>query len=1001
MLGILGTTALLMDGAADDSWGKPRERAVLATLVVHAGRVVPIDTLIRWAWPEDTPVPQNPIQTFYTYATRIRTSLQRLPSPPLLRAGQGGYRLDMDRSRIDHHRFRDLVAQARAYANSRQPKRVVEQVEQALRLWRGVPLADLSSEPARIWRAGVMRNEWLAAHVTMVEALLSLKRFDDAIVQLDDLSVDHPDDVNLANLRLTALYGQHRSTDAVAFYLATWRRLRDDGDEQAVQHLRRHHTALQAEHGSAHQPQPAVVPRQLPHARADFVGRRDLLAALDAAVGGPTSPPMNGVVILDGPGGVGKTALALHWAHQNRHRFAGGDLFVNLFGFSDRVRLEHATVVDDLLTALGHPPDRDSSPRTRELLLSSMLAGRHTLVVLDNARDTAHVRDLVSLLSSSLVLVTSRQRLSTLRTETGARRVSVRPMSAADATDMLAGQLTGRGQVADEHHARLAELCGGLPLLITLLAEHVADWSPIRVAEYSTQLDRRQLLVGIGDHGDGVANGEACFAQSYDALAEPDRRLFGLLALHPGPDISVAAAGACDGRTIRETAASLARLAGAHLLEAHPDIGERYRCHDLLAEFAAHRVERDELPETRTAAERRILSYFVSAATAACRTMYPSYNVAPSVREVDEVAVEFADPARARTWFDRERATLVAAVRQAFDHGHHHHCWRLADPLVTFFDRLGRNADARAVRELALRSARAAQDKGGEVSNLIGLGMGCTTLGDLHRAEEYFESALRLIEDGGFERAQASILHHLGRLAMLRGEPTEALTRYERGLDIAERIQDQEALCWLHCRIGHALRTLDRHEQALVHLHDARWLARQIGERSAEATSLADLGAVHRDMGELATAAGHCEQALTIAEETPDLAAAARICVVLCEINSARKQSRIAIRYGLRAVEVCRETQNLADQAHALEVLGGVQHSCGDLVDAELSWRQAADLYEHTGNAAKATSLRAAVAELPALRHDALPTPRRDGVGEDTIHLRNETPTAHSRDTTE
>jgi DNA-binding SARP family transcriptional activator len=284
LVGILGTTALLLDGEVNDTWGKPRERAVLATLAVHVNKVVSISTLIRWAWPTDKPIPQNPADTFHMYAARIRRALRGLPTQARILAGQGGYRLEMDKSKIDYFRFRELMAQA-----AQEPAQAISLLESALTLFRGAPVADLSSPLAEAWRAGVIQNQLLAAHTMLIEQLIAVRRFDEAITRLDDLHADYPDEVTLAALRLSALFGARRSTNATAFYFATRQKLRNHGDDQAAEHLRRHHDALWAQHTSAHRPAPATPPRQLPPAHQRFVGRGELLDLLDAAA----IPPPN------------------------------------------------------------------------------------------------------------------------------------------------------------------------------------------------------------------------------------------------------------------------------------------------------------------------------------------------------------------------------------------------------------------------------------------------------------------------------------------------------------------------------------------------------------------------------------------------------------------------------------------------------------------------------------------------------------------------------------
>ncbi len=982
-LGILGTTALLIDGKVDDNWGKPRERAVLATLAVHVGRVVQIDTLIRWAWPADTPVPRNPAPTFHTYAARIRRALRRLPTPADLRPGQGGYRLEMAKELIDHHRFRALVTRARGLVDTREPEQAITLMDEALGLWRGTPLADVTSDAASAWRTGVVQNELLSAHRTVVEQLVAVRRFDDAVARLDDLHADYPDDVTLATLRLAALYGWRRGTHATAFYLATRRRLQNNGDDQAAEHLRQSHEALRSEHVVTHRPTPADVPRQLPTDYACFIGRGELLDALDTVTDAYTGRPASGVVIVDGAGGVGKTALVVHWAHQRRNLFPDGELFVNLHGYANRAKVEHTTVVDDFLVALGASPDPTLTPHARERLLSSLLAGRKTLVVLDNVRDTAHIRALVPLLSSSLVLITSRQWLTSLHTETGARRIFVEPMTAAEGTALLSAQLGPRSEVDETQRAGLARLCGGLPLLLTVLAGDLSGKPATGIGEYAALVDRRRLVVGLDDHGDGATSGAACFAPSYEALAPPERRLFRLLTLHPGPDIGLDAACACGGRPVAETAKSLAKLAGAHLLEEAGTV-HRYRFHDVLAEYAAHCRDRDEPPGEQDAAAHRVLDYYVGSATHACRSAYRSYHPPPPLAAGTGVApTTFADPDCAQRWFGRERTNLTSAITFAVERDYHEHAWRLADPVTTFFDRGGCNVDSRAVREIALRSTRATGNREAEASTLSGLGMAHMNLGDHTAAHRCLTAALRLVVEVGPARGVSSIMQQLGRVALRQGDTAAALDLFRRAMAVALRNGEREGVCWAHCRLGEALRTIDQHQEALVHLHRACRLAQEIGETSAEATSLTEIGAIHRELGELTTAAKHCERALVVAERAPDLAATAQICVVLCEINQARRRARQAIEYGRRAVELCERTHDLARQAHALEVLGNTQHGCGDHVDAVVAWRQAVDLYEHAGGTVAAARVRDKIATVPSHYQKMVPTARAGAAAAD------------------
>jgi DNA-binding SARP family transcriptional activator/tetratricopeptide (TPR) repeat protein len=934
MLGILGTTALLLDGGPDDTWGKPRERAVLATLLVHANETVPVEKLVSWVWPKDKPAPLQPGPTFDTYVARIRRTLARLPSPPQLFTEDGGYRLTVDRSRVDLHQFRVLFAAARAQAGNN-PGRAFDLVEGALWLWRGLPLADLVTEPARRWREQVLHDEWRTAHTVRVRALLDLGREDAALAALDDLQADYPDDLELANLRLTALYHRRRFVDATRYFLTTWHRLRADGDELAAHLLRQHHSVLAEAHPAPVMPEPTLVPRQLPPDVADFVGRRAELAALDDA-------GSSGVLVLDGPGGVGKTALAVHWAHRVRAQFPDGDLFVNMRGFTRNSQVDPAAVVDHFLTALGQPPDPTLSRRARERLLSVLVADRRILVVLDNVRDADQVRSLLELLPSCLVLVTGRGRLSL---SASALRIPVRSMSVETATVLLS--VRAHGRIPDA--ARISTFCGGLPLLLTVVAGQLTGKSPAHVGELVTRLDRRRLLAAVRQDGEHSPRGEPCLTWAYHALAAQERRLFRLLALHPGEDISAEAAYACDGRTPAETIRSLVYLVAARLLEPSDEL-DRFSRHDVLAEFAGRCLDRDETAEERQAAWVRLLEFHIAAAAGAARMVCPGYMTAA------DHAVLFADADEASTWFRRERFTLSAAVRQAYDEGCHDHVRRLVEPVAALLEWSGSAIESRAIRQLAVDSAEVLGDRASGA--LYRLGTAHMLVDDHDAARKCLAAAARMAPADDLRVGHVSMLDQMGQLAMLRGDTAEALTLFRRGVAVAERAEDLAGLCWLHCRIGQALRVAERMDEALAHLRQARTTAAHAGERSALATSLAEVGAIHRELGDCSAALAYCEEALAIAETVPDLTAAALICVTLSTIGWERRWFDKAVTYSRRGVELLRGTQDLVTQARVAVAHGDALYHSGESHEAMLMWQQAADLYDRAGYRVLAVRLR-------------------------------------------
>ena len=949
-----------MAGDAVDGWGRRREKALLAALLTRPNTAFSAGELADWLWGDD--LPQRPAAALSTNVSRLRKALDHLSVDADLQAANGTYRITVARETIDYHVFRNLMSEARNRSQRGDHRTAGDISARALALWRGEPLADLASERANAWRISTVHNEWLPANIFLIENLLRDHSPDEAISLLDELQGKHPQEIRLITLRMSALHDLGRGDEATDLYLATARRLRADRDDHAALYLRRHQDSLSAALNYSAPGTPATdgagalaaPPRLLPPAISGFVGRaeqlRDLDTAADTASAAGGGHGIRGVVTVDGMAGVGKTALVLHWGHQARDRFPGGTLYANLDGFSDRDAVGHDTVVDDFLIALEHPPQPDSSPRHRQVQLNKLLSGRRTLVVLDNARNTDHIRDLLPVLANTLLVVTSRQHLTTLTTLTGARRIHVEPMDPAESSALLtrhSGLDTLDERTADRAH----HLCAGLPLVLHLLADHLAQNSDRAPAAVLDQLNRYRLITTLGDTGDGTINASALFRQSYLALPPPERRLMRLLPLCPGPDFSAATCGACDGRTPDDTARSLAILVGAHLLEG-PDHSDRYHFHDLLAEFAAHCLDTDETEIGRRDAERRILTFYLRSADKAAGILYPGLPTAPPLpgTDTDPLPAQITDREQARRWFDQERTALVLAVAMASDHGHHHLAWLLADPVATDFGRCGYLHDSRAVREYAVVSARADGHAIAEASALVGLGMDCMLEASHQQARDCFTDALRLVEEHHHERGQAAVLHQLGRLEALQDNNRAALDQFRRSLAIATRTGDTELQAWTDCRIGELLRALDQHDAAVIHLHRAAALAQTIDERSAHASSLNGLAGIFLDRGLLDAATTHCSQALALAESVPDPGVVATILLSMADIALSARNTAAAITHAERALELCERTHNVATEARVHHKLASILRAEGRVDEALPHWQAAARLYHRTGN---------------------------------------------------
>ncbi|HEY0804861.1 MAG TPA: NB-ARC domain-containing protein, partial [Pseudonocardiaceae bacterium] len=526
-------------------------------------------------------------------------------------------------------------------------------------------LAEIDTDRAERWRRTVIDNFWLPANRMLIGEHIRLGELDAALARLDDLQDDYPDNIGLAKSRITVLRQLGRHSDADQTYLDLRRHTRATGDTESAEDLRRFHNQFR---DNTDGPPPSMVPMQLPHATPDFVGREGLFRALDDAATSPAGRWQPAVLVLTGLPGVGKTSAAVHWARRWHDRHGEGAVLVDLHGFDHGPPVEPPRVVDDLLQALAFQVDRIPNHTGRTAKLRELLAQQRLIVVLDNVRDSAQIQEILPLLSTCLVVVTSRQLLTTLAVDYGALEFPVEPLSETDSARFLAGRIGERAQRDPRSVDDLAELCGGLPLALHLVAHNIAPQRGILLSDHVDHLRDLATVLSLGGDGDSPTTTlKAAFKASYRALPDDARRLFRLLAVHPGTDIDVHAAAALAGGPVAE---ALERLVGAHLVERGSTL-DRYRRHDLIRAFAVQ-VVADEPAAERTAAELRMLDFYLHTAYHADQTACYGSTVPMPPLPANVTPLTFTDELSATVWCLTERHNLVAVVGIAAEHGHHH-----------------------------------------------------------------------------------------------------------------------------------------------------------------------------------------------------------------------------------------------------------------------------------------------------------------------------------------
>ncbi|WP_455569039.1 BTAD domain-containing putative transcriptional regulator [Streptomyces griseoruber] len=906
---VLGTLRVYR-GETELDVGGPQERAFLALLLARPGQPVAMTEIVDVLWGAEPP------RSAVNVVRRHVGSLRRLLEPGLparaegrwLVRDAGGYRLVTEGDRADLPRFRALRETARHSADTA-PARAAELLTEALGLWHG-PIGDGIPAPARghpLFDA--IERERLSAARELADAALRAGLPEPALPPLRRAAADHPLDepVHAGLLRLLAAAG-HR-TEARTVYATVRARLAEELGIDPGPELTDAHDALPGE-PAAHGALPYVPPSQLPYDLPLFTGRKaeldEALALFDA------EQPRPGTVVIGAVGGmagVGKTTLAVHWAHRVADRFPDGQLYVNLRGFDPSgAVLEPGEAVRGFLDALGVPPERvPHGLDAQSALYRSTLAGRRVLVVLDNARDAEHVKPLLPGSPGCLTLITSRDELPGLVAAHGARSLILHPFD-EDQTRALLVRRLGAARVAAEPRAahEIGALCAGLPLALACVAARAAAHPHFRLADIATELREAHGSLDAFARADASVDVSTVFSWSTNAVSPDAARLFRLLALHPGPDVTLPAATALAGLPERRTRRLLAELTGLHLVAEHSPA--RYTLHDLLRAHAGELVHAHETETERETALDRLHHHYLHTAHTADRLLAPHSDPLPPPPAPEGARPEpLPDDHRALAWLTAEHTVLLAVVTTAAASGRparERLACQLAWSLEPFFDRRGHWHDALTAQSTALDTARRLADpvliarglrglariegrlglhtravprleqaldlftRLGDDTGLAhthrSLGWECDQRGDLPGALRHNRLALALFRTLGDRAAQASVLNSVGWYHALLGEYRPALTHCHEALRMLQDLGDRYGQAATWDSIAYAHHHLGRHPHALLGYRNALALLRDLGVPYLEADILTRAGDTHLAMGDEPSAREAWTEALAL-----------------------------------------------------------------------------------------------------------------------------------------
>jgi DNA-binding SARP family transcriptional activator/tetratricopeptide (TPR) repeat protein len=942
--------------------GAPKERALLATLLLRANQVVATDQLIDELWGEAPP--HTARATLHTYVRRLRNVLQpqqrRETSQHIIVTKPPGYLLKVQPGQLDLQRFDELVEEAREALAANTPEQAASRLREALAMWRGPALADVASTSLRRIEAPRLEERRMAALEARIEADLVLGCQAELLGELSALVARYPLRERFQGQLMLALYRSGRQSEALETYRAVRQTMVEELGLEPGSELQRLHRAILTNEPALALPEgpprspdrsrgAVEVPRQLPPDLDDFIGRDEPLGRLRGLLERKRSVRATSVVVvvISGTAGIGKTALAVHAAHLARGRFPDGQLYASLRGVQARPS-DPSDVLAGFLRALG--VDGSAIPPTgedREGLYRTRLAGRRVLVLLDDAADEAQVRPLLPGHPGAAVLITSRARLAGLE---GARLVHLDVLDAEQAVELLA-RIAGPRRVAAEPDAAaaIAVACGGLPLAVRIAGARLAvrpHWPLARMA--GLLADERGRLDELV-HGDMEVR--ASLSLSYHGLGEAHRRLFRRLGLLAAPDVAAWVAGALLDSPVARAEAVLEDLVDGQLVDvAGWDVTgrPRYRLHDLLHAYARERAQSEEPVGQRQAALERVLGGWLALAEQADRRLslgaLPEHRDATPGWRLEQVVAEdlLGDPL---AWLEAERAALLSAIQQASAPDPAavtagatgrlaEVSWRLTGALAEFLRLRSYRDDHQHACVLSLVATRRTNDRRGEAQMLSDLAQ---LLVDQDRFEEAMvlaEQARVLHREVGDRRGEAQDLLTAAAVHEVRGRFQEAVGDLQRGLELYREVGDEHGHAWVLHNLGRIHRQQGRLIEAASDLEQALAASRLVGDRRSEAMVLHDFGLVHQSLERSDEAVACLFQSLQICRELRDGLGEGFVLRALGEVRLQQDASEEAAAAFQQALEVFRRAGSRRGEVTVL-------HSLGELHHVQGHWQQA------------------------------------------------------------
>ncbi|MFD9614628.1 BTAD domain-containing putative transcriptional regulator [Streptomyces sp. NPDC059083] len=941
--GVLGPVRAWRDGEPVPT-GSPQQRALLAALLLRGGRTATAHELIDALWGEEPP--SQALAAVRTYASRLRKALD----PKVLVSESGGYALRT--AALDVTAAQELAAEADRLRAAGDRAAARERLAEALDLWDGEVLASVPGPYAETQRTRL--EEWrLTLLETRLDIDLEVGAHAEAVSELTALTAAHPLRERLRELLMLALYRSGRQAEALAVYADTRRLLADElGVDPTPELSRLQQRILQADAELARpveEPAPAAAPvarpAQLPATVPDFTGRAAFVRELGARLATAEGHVM-AVSALAGIGGVGKTTLAVHIAHEARPHFPDGQLYVDLQGAGSGAAAPE-TVLGSFLRALGTAdtaiPD---SLEDRAALYRSTLDGRRVLVLLDNARDAAQIRPLLPGTAGCAALVTSRIRMVDLA---GAHLVDLDVMSPEEALQLFT-RIVGEERVRSEREAALdvVAACGFLPLAIRIAASRLAARRTWTVSVLAAKLaDERRRLDEL-QAGDLAV--KATFELGYGQLEPAQARAFRLLGLADGPDISLAAAAAVLDLPLWDAEDLLEALVDTSLLEsAAPG---RYRYHDLVRLYARACADRDEQPPSeKEAALSRLLDFYLSTAARVYAIERPGDRLVDHLEPTSYEGLTFTDRHAAQDWLYAEANGLLATVRQSA--ASPNTLRRGVDLLWASLDLAESGANSREYETVATvlrEAARGQGDARAECRALITLAYGHHVSGRFSQADEEARAAMRLATSVGDPLPLCWAPNILGVMAFYQQNQAEAEQHFTRAIEHFRSCEDLAGEASALCNLSRIYLITGRTTGAVRLAQQGTDMYDGLGHSLKGANGRYALGMALAQSGQSAAAAERLKEALAVFRDSRQRLWEGMTLYRLAESDVSERRHAQAASNAEMALTVLRGIGGEWRRGNVLTVLGHALSGIGQTVRAEACWRDALGVFDSLGS---------------------------------------------------